>query len=293
MNRLGMHMMLYTSEWTEPNARRVFERALEFGYDFTEILIFDPTTVDVDLTNRLSSEYGLPVEATMCGSMTADLSSDDPEIVRRGEESIAHGIAVARDIGATLLGGPTFSAVHRYRKSPSEAAREKITDSYARLADLASSAEIRLGLEALNRYESNFVNTLEQAADIVRKVDSSTMFVHADLFHMNMEEAHLPTAIAAVSDVLGYVHVAESNRGALGTGNTDWPAFFTALRDAEYDGPITFESFSPAVLGEEMTALVALWRVPWTDPDEVARSGLHFMQDHIKHARIEGEHHGS
>ena len=87
-----------------------------------------------------------------------------------------------------------------------------------------------------------------------------------------------------MDDVLGYVHVAESNRGALGTGNTDWPAFFATLRRIGYDGPITFESFSPAVLGEELTALVALWRTPWTEPDVVARDGLRFMRTHLETA---------
>lgn len=284
-NRLGMHMMLYTSEWSETAARTVFEKAQEFGYDFLEILMFDPETVDVALTNRLSEEYGFPVEATVCGAPSADLSSDDPDIVRRGETAIGRAIEVARDLGATLLGGPTFSAVQRYHQPPSVAARTRITDSYAKLADKAATAGIRLGLEALNRYESNFVNTLGQAADIVRKVGSPSLFVHADLFHANIEEAHIPTAVRDVSDVLGYVHVAESNRGALGSGNTDWPAFFGALHDIGYDGPITFESFSPAVLGDEMTALIALWRVPWADPDVVAREGVAFMRDHISNAQ--------
>jgi D-psicose/D-tagatose/L-ribulose 3-epimerase len=284
-NRLGMHMMLFTSQWDEASARTVFEQAQGLGYDFLEILIFDPDAVDVALTNRLREEYGFPVEATICGSPTADLSSDDPEVVRRGEAAIARGIAVARDLGATLLGGPTFSAVQRYHVPPSETARDRITESYARLADTAARAGIRLGLEALNRYESNFVNTVGQAADIVRKVGSPALFVHADLFHMNMEEGHLPTAVREVADVLGYVHVAESNRGALGTGNTDWASFFAALDEIGYRGPITFESFSPAVLGPEMTSLVGLWRTPWTDPEKVARDGLAFLRQHLDHAR--------
>ncbi|MBK5247928.1 MAG: sugar phosphate isomerase/epimerase [Actinomycetales bacterium] len=293
MNRLGMHMMLYTSEWTEPRARTVLERAKEFEYDFVEILIFDPASIDAAMTARLSTEYAVPVEATICGAPTADLSSDDPETVRRGEAAISRGIEVASEMGATLLGGPTFSAVQRYPSPPSQAARERITDSYARLADRATAAGIRLGLEALNRYESNFVNTVGQAADIVRKVGSPALFVHADLFHMNMEEHHLPTAVAEVADVLGYVHVAESNRGALGTGNTDWPTFFGALAGIGYDGPITFESFSPTVLGEEMTSLIALWRAQWTDPDEVAKSGIAFMRDHLQRSARSGAHHGS
>jgi D-psicose/D-tagatose/L-ribulose 3-epimerase len=285
-NRLGMHMMLYTSTWTEQTARVVFERARSFGYDFIELLMFDPFQVDVEMTARLSAEYDLPVESTVCGAPHADLSSDDPDVVRRGEELIARGIEVAHTLGSTLLGGPTFSAVQRYHSRPSRAARERITESYARLGALAGQAGIRLGLEALNRYESNFVNTLAQAAEIVRAVDSPDLFVHADLFHMNMEEPDLRTAVEDVADVLGYVHVAESNRGALGTGNTDWPEFFSTLADIDYRGPITFESFSPAVLGPEMTALVGLWRTPWTNPDEVASGGLEFMRHHIHAARI-------
>ena len=285
MNRLGMHMMLYTSQWDEPHARTVFEKAREIGYDFVEVLILDIDTVDPRMTARLSREYDVPVEATICGTPTADLSSDDPVVVSRGEAVIARGLELARDMGATLLGGPTFSAVQRYHRPPSERARERITESYARLADRASDVGLRLGLEALNRYESNFVNTLEQAAQIVRAVASAALFVHADLFHMNIEEHHLPSALAAAADVLGYVHVAESNRGALGTGNTDWGAFFGALEEIKYNGPITFESFSPAVLGEDLTALIALWRVPWTHSDDVARDGLQFMREHIAAAR--------
>lgn len=281
MNRIGMHMLLYTSDWSEAPARRVFERAVTYGYDFIELLMFDPADVDVKLTIRLIEEYGLPVEAAVCGTPDADLSSTDPDVVRRGEEHIGRAIAVARDLGATMLGGPTFSAVQRYSGAPAASARERAPESYARLADQASAAGIRVGLEALNRYESNFVNTLDQAAEIVRAVGSDALFVHADLFHMNIEEGPLRDAVRRVADVLGYVHVAESNRGALGTGNTDWDEFFGALRDVEYAGPITFESFSRAVLGDDIADLVAVWRDPWTDPDPVARDALTFVRRHL------------
>jgi D-psicose/D-tagatose/L-ribulose 3-epimerase len=289
LNRVGMHMMLYTSDWSETRARVVFERAKEFAYDFVELLIFDPETVDVEMTVRLSNEFDLPVETAVCGAPDADLSSDDPEVVARGEKHLARAVEVARDVGATLLGGPTFSAVQRYHATPSPERQKRVTESYARLADLASAAGIRMGLEALNRYESNFVNTLGQAAEIVREVGSRALFVHADLFHMNIEEHYLPATIAETADVLGYVHVAESNRGALGTGNTDWPEFFGALNKAGYSGPITFESFSPSVLGEEMTTLIALWREPWTDPDAVARDGVEFIRRHLAEAADRGE----
>ena len=286
MNNLGLHSLVYTSDWTAANAHRVFGAAADLGYDLVELLMFDPNATDTALTARVSQEYSVGIVTGICGTLTADLSNPDPEIAQRGEELIGDAINAARDMGATMLGGPTFSAVHRYTRAPSEIARERVVDSYGRIADKASAAGIRVGLESLNRYESNFINTVGQAADIVRAVGSDALFVHADLFHMNIEEGDLATAISSVADVLGYVHVAESNRGPLGTGNTDWASFFAALARIDYRGPITFESFSPSVLGPDFANLVGLWRVLWSDPDQVAGDALAFLRRQLSAASL-------
>ncbi len=284
MNKFGLHMMVHTPDWTEAGARRVFESAKKIGYDFVEVLIFDPHTMDAAMTARLSEEYGIGVATGLCGKLSADLSSTDPVIAKRGEDWVTHAIKVTRDMGATMLGGPSFSALHRYMLPPSELARERAVDAYRRLAKQAEAAGVRIGLEALNRYESNFITTVGQAADLCRKVGSKALFVHGDMFHMNIEEGDIPGAIENVKDCLGYVHVAESHRGYLGTGNTDWKAFFGALARIGYDGPITFESFSPSVLGPEMAGLIALWRDLWSDPDDVAAKALAFMRQHVRDA---------
>ena len=123
MNKLGIHMFVYTPQWDEASARRVFERAADIGYDFVEVLIFDPDTVDTRMTARLAEQHGLGVMATMCGKLSADLSNPDPVIARRGEALVSKAISVARDMGSPLLGGPSFSAVHRYAVQPSEMGR--------------------------------------------------------------------------------------------------------------------------------------------------------------------------
>lgn len=285
MNKFGLHMLVYTAAWNEAGARRVFESAARIGYDLVEVLIFDPATIDAAMTARLSQEYGIGVAAGLCGTLTADLSNPDPVVARRGEEWVARAIAKARDMGADMLGGPSFSAVHRYALAPSELARDRAVEAYRRLCEQADAAGVRIGLEALNRYESNFVNTLDQADALCRRVGSNAMFVHGDMFHMNIEEGDIGLALERVKDRLGYVHVAESHRGYLGTGNTDWPKFFGTLARIGYAGPITFESFSPAVLGPEMAGLIALWREPWTDPDDVATKALAYMREQVRQAR--------
>jgi D-psicose/D-tagatose/L-ribulose 3-epimerase len=286
MNQLGIHMLVFTGEWNPATARDAFARAKRAGYDALEVLILDYETIDTGMTADLAAEYGLKVVAASTGTREADIGSPDPAVVKRGEDLLLRSIELAVEMGSTELGGPGFSAVARYSSAPPAGAFDQAVKSYTRVADAARAAGIRVGLEALNRYESNFINTLDQAAQVVRAAGPDALFVHADLFHMNIEEANLGEAFLGVKDVLGYVHVAESNRGPLGTGNTDWKLVFGTLGRMGYTGPITFETFSPSVLGPELANLVALWRDPWPDPDQVALDGRRFIAQHIAEAKI-------
>lgn len=286
MNQLGIHAMVFSTEWTPTTARQMFGTARDLGFDLVEVLMTDPDTTDTEMTARLSAEFGVGVAAGICGTLDADLSHPDPDIAARGEKRISDAILATRDMGATMLGGPSFSAVHRYDRAPSEFARGRAVEIYGRLADRATAAGVRIGLEALNRYESNFVNTLGQAADLVRAVGSDAMFVHGDLFHMNIEERDFTTALGGVGDVLGYLHVTDSHRGPLGEGNIDFDTLFAALRQIDYTGPITFESFSATRTGPAFAEMVALWRDQWTDADRVAADALAFLRRHLVAAPV-------
>lgn len=83
-------------------------------------------------------------------------------------------------------------------------------------------------------------------------------------------------------DRLGYVHVGESHRGYLGSGPIDFPQFFAALRDSGYAGPVTFESFSSAVVHPELSNTLAVWRNLWDDGEDLARHAHGFMAEHLR-----------
>ncbi|AMB41737.1 sugar phosphate isomerase/epimerase [Arthrobacter sp. TES] len=285
MSEIGLHMLVYTPEWNESSAKRFMERAAAHGYDFVEVLIFEPSETDALMTARLAEEFGLGVVAAICGTLDADISSSDPEVARRGEARIASAIPLARDMGATMIGGPTYSAINRYLQPSSPDAVGRAVEAFSRIADSAQAAGVRVGLEAVNRYESNFINTIGQAADVCRQVGSDALFVHGDVFHMNIEEPDISVALPAVRDVLGYLHVTESNRGIIGTGNFKWQQMFETLAAMDYQGPITFESFSPSVVGPELSSMLALWEEPWTDPEPIAADSLSFIKQGLAAAR--------
>ncbi|MFN8475416.1 MAG: sugar phosphate isomerase/epimerase [Anaerolineae bacterium] len=284
MNSIGVHNLVFVPDWSEASARKAINTAASIGFDHLEVVIFDPATTDADMTVKLSESAGIAVAAGMALNPAADISSADPDVAAKGEQVVGDCILVARDLGASALGGVTYSALHRYMERPTAAARERVTEAYARLAAKAEAAGVRLGIEPVNRYESNLVNTLGQAADIVRKVGSDSLFVQMDTYHMNIEEADIAGAIESTKDVLGYAHVGESNRGCLGSGTFDFTTYFKALARAGYTGGFTWESFSPEVQDAGTTGLLALWREPWCDVEEAARLALAFMRSHVESA---------
>jgi D-psicose/D-tagatose/L-ribulose 3-epimerase len=102
---------------------------------------------------------------------------------------------------------------------------------------------------------------------------------------MNIEEADLVSPVLELGDRLGYVHIGENHRGYLGSGHLDFPAFFGALARIDYRGPVTFESFSSAVLAPGLSNDLAIWRNLWSDGSDLATKAHQFIAQSLIAAR--------
>jgi D-psicose/D-tagatose/L-ribulose 3-epimerase len=130
-----------------------------------------------------------------------------------------------------------------------------------------------IAVEAINRFETHFLNIAEDAVRYCRDVGTSNMKVHLDCFHMIREELSFKGAVETCGKkYLGYIHVCESNRGIPGTGLVPWKEFFQAVKDVGYTGPLVIESFDPGF--EELNGLCAIWRKFADSGEELAVLGL-------------------
>jgi D-psicose/D-tagatose/L-ribulose 3-epimerase len=285
MNKLGIHALVWTGGWSEPEARHAIAESAAAGFDLIEIPVLDPASVDTHMTRRLLDEYGLEAACSLGLRFDADISSADPEVVRRGRELLDGALNVARDVGAAYLGGVLYSALGKYPGPPTPEGRRHCVESLARLADKAAVDGITLGLEIVNRYESNVVNTTRQALALIDEVGADNLVVHLDTYHMNIEEPDFASPVEQAGPRLGYVHVGESHRGYLGTGTVDFPGFFAALARADYHGVITFESFSSAVVSPTLSNDLAVWRNLWDDGAALARHAREFVAAGMRAAK--------
>jgi len=204
--------------------------------------------------HRRTAELGVPaLKKALAGSSVqlciygggGGLLAADQEARQAAVEQIKKGLYQAAELGAI---GSIVVPVRVPEIPPPEPPKtlydlqcEILIDELAEIAPVAEETGTLVLLEPLNRYESRFLNRLDQAAEICRAVGSPGIKFMADFFHMNIEEIDLGQAITDTADTLGYVHLADSNRYQPGAGHLDFRPGLAALKRIAYDGFMTLE----------------------------------------------------
>ncbi len=285
VNRLGVHALVFVPGWSERECDQALEMTRQAGYDFIEIPLLDPDRVDPAMTRAALARHGLSATCSLGLGFDTDVSSPDAEVARRGEALLTRALRVAGELGSPYLGGVLYSAMGKYLAPSAPGARAQVAAALRRVAGVADGLGMKLGLEPVNRYESNLVNTAAQALALIAETEAPNVVVHLDVYHMNIEEGDLEKPVLQCGDRLGYVHIGESHRGYLGSGTIRFADFFRALARAGYAGPIAFESFSSEVISPEFCSSVGVWRDLWSDGRDLARHAHRFMEVELAAAR--------
>jgi sugar phosphate isomerase/epimerase len=207
---------------------------------------------------RLNDEAGLaerrealrdsPVKASsICGGFEAEMVHPDPKRRQACADTLKRFIDIAAELGARgPISVPIFNRNERLpNMSPWKTQHEaEIELLRCMLEDLGRHAQERgaaLLLEPLNRYESNSIRDVEEAADLCRAIGGTGVRVMADFFHMHIEQPDTPKSFAAIADVLGHVHLADNTRKEPGSGDIDFTASFKVLKKVGFDGYMAFE----------------------------------------------------
>ena len=210
-----------------------------------------------------------------------DITSDDPRIRKNGEKLLSKALEMTFKIGAKYMGGVLYSALKKYDNPPVKDAFNYSVEIIRNLSNQAKNMGITIGLEPVNRYESNLINTACQAMDFIKLSESDNIFIHLDSYHMNIEEASYKDSISHCGDKLGYFHIGENHRGYLGTGHINFVEIFDTMKKIKYNGPITFESFSSSIVEPQLSNTLGVWRNLWSDSDDLAKKAKSYLENMI------------
>ena len=284
MNKFGVHGLVWSGSWGAQECAYTVESSKEAGFDLVEFPVFSPDQMDIPAIVKALEAVDMEATCSLGLGFDNDINSEDPESVARGEATLDGALTFAQDIGASYLGGVIFSALGPYAHPSSPRARENSQAVITRLAEKAKAAGITVGLEFVNRYESNLLNTSAQTVEYIKETGSDNLVVHLDSYHMNIEENNFRDPVFDAGDLLGYVHIGENHRGYLGQGHVNFPELFKALVDAGYDGIITFESFSSKVVDEDLTTTLRIWRNMWDNSMDLAVQARRYMGEEMAKA---------
>ncbi|WP_164985317.1 sugar phosphate isomerase/epimerase family protein [Ammoniphilus sp. CFH 90114] len=243
--------------------------AKTIGYDAIEWHINDPNEVDGEQLKAYCDRMGFSISAFVTGmGYTLDrlsLIDDSDEGRAKAVQRLKACIDLAEQLECMVIIGymrgniPDLEVSSKYK--------QYLVDSLTQLTDYAQEKGVVLAIEVINRYEVNYLNTIEETAKLIEEVGSEFLKIHIDTFHMNIEETDFVESILSCQDQLGYVHVADSNRRAPGMGHINFASIIEVLKQIGYDGYVSLECLYDQ------------------DPSETAKQGLTYLksiEDNIK-----------
>lgn len=232
--------LLFAGDW--PAA---LDAAVDLGYDAIEISVRDPEHPAVVSCNRGLRQRGLQLSAIATGqSFYSDgwsPVSDDPEVRTLLDERMYRIIELAAPWEAmVVIGGVrgtlTGSELHRGDQY------EQALYAVGQYAEYGSANGVPIVIEPINRYETNYINTIQDALQFIRDVGRENLGVLADTFHMNIEEANLAESLRSAGNRIHHVQFTDSNRLAAGRGHINFHELAAVLRESGYRGYLSTET---------------------------------------------------
>jgi D-psicose/D-tagatose/L-ribulose 3-epimerase len=279
---IGCHGLVWTGTFDPAGFDLAVGKTLDAGYTLLEVPLLEPETFDVESAVRTVRRQPIAISASLGQSAGTDISSADPDVVAAGERKLLRAVEILSDLEAEYFVGVLYSQLAKYPAPATSTNRTNSIEVLRRVGTRAEELGIRLGLEVVNRYETNLFNTAKDALVYLDEVDHPNIGVHLDSYHMNIEESDMVAPVLLAGDRLVYVHIGESHRGYLGSGSVDFDSLFRALSLIGYSGPIAFESFSTAVVSEALSKDLAIWRNLWTDSEDLAGHANAFIRNKLR-----------
>lgn len=276
--RFGINTFLFTSPFTNESVK-LFPTFKKWGFQTVEIAIEAPEHIDPAIVKAALDKNGL-----VCGSVCACLGPDrdlrgTPEAQQNAMTYMKALIDQMVVLGCPSLIGPVYSAVGRAEAVETADYKKQwatVVKNLKQLCKYAESKGRQICMEPLNRFETDFINTVDQALAMVKDVGSPALKLHLDTFHMNIEEKCQADAIKKAGKLLGHFHACGSDRGTPGNDHIDWAPIAAALKKVKYDGDVVIESFTKDV--KVIAKAAAIWRQMEPSREDIAIKGLKFLK---------------
>jgi len=281
--KIGFCMLLWTTSVDESH-QALLADIKATGYDGVEVPVFAGTPDDYAKIGKMLDAHGLGRTAiSVIPELTENPLSDDAADRQRAVEYLKWCVDCTAALGADCIGGPLHQTLgHFSGAGTTEAEFDRARAVHQAVGDHAQANGVMLALEAINRFEAYFANTMDILCNYTRGLGHPAIKTMYDTFHANIEEQDPIGAYSRNVDEIVHIHISENDRGVPGRGNIPWAETYKAIKDSSYDRWLTIEAFGRGL--PELAAATRVWRDFAESPEAYYRDGFKCIRDGMANA---------
>lgn len=278
-NRLTLSWSIWM--FGEEPMERSLERLKKFGINHVELkgnYYSDKIRPSLEKIQECLKQFDIKVSG-ICGmySNWNDLSSPDPYIRNNAVDYIKLQLEFADLVGGAYLivvpsavGRPNPTDIFEFRRS---------VETMRVCTGFLNQFKAKIAIEPIRSAEVSLIHTVEDALSYINAVNHPLVYhINADTYHMLVEEESLVDSILKCGDRLINLHVADSNRGALGTGLLDLDSVIMASYLVGLNLPGRYVTFEP--LGKHANPYVMAHGIPEEKAmDELVHTSVEYFRE--------------
>lgn len=238
-------------------------KAAAWGADGVELMTANPRALDWESIRTMLKTHSLEASAIASGALGFGLGltllGASVEKMETARIRLVDLIDMADALGAGVVTIGSFRG--RVKNFDGDGA-SRLAEILTKAGHHAQKKGVCLALEPLNRFESDFINNVEEGLHFMQLLSHPAVGLLLDTFHINIEESSWTQPFRTVSAAkkLFHVHLGDNNRLPPGKGLIDFPAIVKTLRELNYTGYLSAELLAKP------------------DPDTAAQQTLEYMR---------------
>jgi D-psicose/D-tagatose/L-ribulose 3-epimerase len=248
----------------------------KIGLDGIEVPMFDPALLPISSIREAVLKHDM--ECTVCAILPRSCNPISPnsETRRKAIEHLIRCVEASAAMGARILGGPLCAPIgYLPRHRPTREEWSWAVEAFQVLGDALEANDVTLSIEPVNRSETFFLRTADEARQLCESIGNPRIGVTMDTFHANIEELSIPDALLSLGTHLKHVHASENDRGPLGNGHVPFVEIVSILKRIQFKGYLMIEGFGYS--SKEKSAPGKLWAHKDVTPEYLASSGVQYL----------------
>ena len=235
---------------------RQCEYASRLGYDGLEIAPFTLSDSPENISTTEAAKIRATVEASglvvtglhwlLVKPEGLSLTDPDAAVRARTLATMTHLVGLCAELGGAVMvhGSPKQRQI-----APGETraiAHARLRDALAQIALAAARTGVIYCIEPLSRRETALINTVAEAAELVRSIDHPNLRTMIDCSAAGLTETDpIPALIDRwlPTGLIAHVQVNDPNRRGPGQGEMKFAPILAALKRHNYAGTIAVEPF--------------------------------------------------